>query len=88
MALNRYTVISTVTVPAGTLATPVAGEPDSGGAAGYGNAATTGGPLYPQTFTAGTVLVLDPASALYAVMSASLRPYADTVAVGHTALSN
>jgi hypothetical protein len=88
MALNRYTLTATVTVPAGTAATPVAGEPETGGAAGFGNTGTTGGPLYPQTFQAGTVLVLDPAGALYSALSASLRPYADTDAVGHAALAN
>ena len=88
MALARYVITSAVTVPAGTPVTPTAGEPDSGGAAGYGNTATTGGALYPQAFTAGTVMVLDPAGPLYvAIGSANLRPYADTDAVGHAALS-
>jgi len=38
MALQRYVVTATVTVPAGTAATPVAGEPATGGAAGFGSA--------------------------------------------------
>ena len=89
MALARYTLTATVTVPAGTSATPVAGEPGSGGAAGPGNAATTGGPLWPTTFTAGTTLVLDPAGPLYAAIgSANIRADTDTDAVGHAALSN
>jgi hypothetical protein len=89
MALNRYVITSAVTVPAGTAASPAAGEPGSGAPAGYGSTATAGGPLYPQTFAAGTTLVLDPAGPLYAAIgSANLRPYADTDAVGHAALSN
>jgi hypothetical protein len=89
MALQRYTVISTVTVPAGTLSTPTPGEPGTGGPAGFGNSATTGGPLYPQTFLASMTLILDRAGPLYAAIgSANLRAYADTDAVGHAALSN
>lgn len=34
MALNRYVLAVTTTVPAGTAAVPVAGEPATGGAAG------------------------------------------------------
>ena len=43
MALARYVITSAVTVPAGTAATPAAGEPGTGGAAGYGNAAISAG---------------------------------------------
>ena len=76
MALNRYVVTSTTTVPAGTITTPVAGEPATGGAAGFGNASTTAGAvLWPTTFLAGTAIVLDPTGPLYAALSASLRPY-------------
>ncbi len=36
MALNRYTLTATVTIPAAAAATVVAGEPGTGGAAGFG----------------------------------------------------
>ena len=75
MALNRYVVTATTTVGAGTAATVTAGEPGTGAPAGPGNAATTGGPLWPTTFIAGTTIVLDSASALYTALSGSLRPY-------------
>ena len=61
MAVNRYVLTSTVTVGTGTAATPVAGEPGTGGAAGFGNAATTGGPLWPTVYQQGQVIELDPA---------------------------
>lgn len=42
-----------------------AGEPGTGGAAGFGNAATSAGyGVFPQTFTKGTAVVLDPAGPL------------------------
>ena len=76
MALSRYVLTATVTVPAGTLATPTAGEPGSGGAAGFGSAATSAGyGVFAQTFVRGTPIVLDPASALYAALSGNLRAY-------------
>jgi hypothetical protein len=76
MALSRHVVTSTTTVPAGTITTPVAGEPATGGAAGYGNTSTSAGIGYfGQTFIAGTTIVLDPAGPLYAALSGSLRPY-------------
>lgn len=67
----------TVTVPAGTPATVAAGEPGTGGAAGYGSTSTSAGTGYfPQTFLAGTAIILDPAGALYAAIGAgNLRPY-------------
>lgn len=40
MALARYVLTADVVVTADTLATVVAGEPGTGGAAGYGNAST------------------------------------------------
>ena len=78
MALNRYVVTSTVTVPAGTPATPAAGEPGTGGAAGFGSAAISAGAvLYPQTMIRGTPVVLDSASALYTYLNGQgvLRAY-------------
>lgn len=78
------------TVPAGTLATPVAGEPATGGVAGYGSAATTGGPLFATTFLAGTPLILDPAGPLYAALNGAgaLRPFTDADTVSHQGLAN
>ena len=40
MALSRFVVTNTVTVALDALATPVADEPGTGGAAGFGSAAT------------------------------------------------
>lgn len=71
MALSRYELTATVTVAAGTVATPVAGEPGTGGAAGFGNSATTGGEaLWPTTFIRGTVIMLDPAGSLFTAIGA------------------
>ena len=91
MALSRYVVTSTVSVPAGTPAAVVAGEPSSGGAAGYGNASVSAGfGYFPQTFIAGTTIVLDPAGTLYAAIGAgNLRAYVQGQDdVGHAALAN
>jgi hypothetical protein len=93
MALNRYVLTSTVTVAAGTLATAVAGEPESGGLAGLGNAATAvgqAGGLWPTTFISGTAIVLDPAGALFTAIGAgNLRLFTQGVDdVGHAALAN
>ena len=43
MALNRYVLTATVTVPAGSPATVAAGEPGTGGAAGFGTAGISAG---------------------------------------------
>ena len=88
--LNRYVLTATTTVPAGTPATPVAGEPGTGGAAGFGSASTSAGyGIFPQTFIKGTPIVLDPAGALYAAIGAgNLRAWADGEAVGHAGLAN
>jgi len=40
MAISRFVLTGPVTVTADTLATVVAGEPGTGGAAGYGSSAT------------------------------------------------
>jgi hypothetical protein len=78
MAINRYVVTADVTVPAGTAAAPVAGEPATGGAAGYGSAATTGGPLWGTSYPKGTVIMLDPAGSLYnAIGAGNLRAFTD-----------
>jgi hypothetical protein len=91
VALNRYVLTSTVTVAAGTLAAPVAGEPGTGSPAGPGNSSISAGALlWPQTLIAGTPIVLDPAGQLYAAIGAgNLRPYVQGQDdVGHAALCN
>jgi hypothetical protein len=95
MAITRYVLTATVTVPAGTPATPAAGEPGTGGAAGFGNAATSAGyALFPQTITAGTAIEFDPATTAGAALQAAigagnLRAYVQGQDdVGHGALSN
>ncbi len=78
MALSRYVLTSTVTVAAGTAATVVAGEPGTGGAAGFGGAPTVSGQLWPTTFLQGQVIMLDPAGALYTAIGAgNLRPFTE-----------
>jgi hypothetical protein len=69
VAVNRYVVTATTTVAPGTPATPTAGQPGTGGVAGYGSAAVVSGQLYGTTFLAGTPLVLDTGSALYASLN-------------------
>ena len=84
MALNRYVLTSTVPVAAGTAATPVAGEPATGGAAGWGNAATAagqGGGLWPVTYQAGQAILLDPAGALYAAIGSGNWPRSGTAPI-------
>lgn len=91
MALGRYVVTATTTVPAGTAATPTPGEPETGGAAGFGSAAVTSGQLFATTFLAGTPIVLDTGLALYAALNGAgvLRAYVPgTDDVGHAALAN
>ena len=61
----------------------------TGGASGFGSAATTGGPLWPVTYLAGTTIMLDPAGPLYTAIGAgNLRAYQGQDDVGHAALSN
>lgn len=90
MALNRYVLTATVTVAAGTAATVAAGEPGTGGAAGFGGAPTTGGPVWATTYIKGTAIVLDPAGPLYTLIGAgNLRAFVDGQdTVGHAALAN
>jgi hypothetical protein len=91
MALSRYVLTATVTVPAGTLATATAGEPGTGGAAGFGSAGISGGyAAFPQTFQPGTAIILDPAGPLYAAIGGgNLRAWVQGQDdVGHGALSN
>jgi hypothetical protein len=77
MAVGRFVLTADVVVPAGTAATVVAGQPGTGGASGFGSAATTGGPLWPTSYARGQVIVLDTGSALYTALSASLRAWVD-----------
>jgi hypothetical protein len=90
MAVQRWVLTATVTIPPGTPATPTAGEPETGGAAGHGSATTTGGQLFSVTFLSGTAIILDPAGPLYAAIGAgNLRPFTDgTDTVSHAATSN
>lgn len=92
MALSRYVVTSTVTIPTGTAATAVAGEPGTGGAAGYGNTSiSVGYAAFPQTLIAGTPIVLDSVSPLYTYLNrvGALRPCQQgTDDVSHAAISN
>lgn len=65
MALSRFVVTQNVTLSSDTLATVTAGEPGTGGAAGYGNTGTvapgTSGKYgyFGETITAGTVVYAD-----------------------------
>jgi hypothetical protein len=89
VALNRYVLTSTVTITPGSAVAPTPGEPGTGGVAGYGSAATTGGGLYPVTFLAGTPIMLDPAarsSGDRCGQPAALR--AGTADMGHAPLAN
>lgn len=72
-ALSTYIVVNTTTVPAGVAATVVAGEPGTGGPAGFGSesvVAGTYGDVRPVTYKAGQLIALDPAGELYAAIGA------------------
>jgi hypothetical protein len=73
-------------------ATVTAGQPGTGGAAGFGNASVTAAGLtyFPQTFLAGTAIVPDPAGPLYALIGAgNLVTWTDgTSSVGHACPGN
>jgi hypothetical protein len=91
MALNRYVVTADTTVGAGTPAAVTAGEPETGGAAGFGSAATTGGPLWPALYAKGTALLLDTSGSLYAALNGAgaLRAFIDGQdTAGHAGLGN
>jgi hypothetical protein len=70
MALTRYVLTATVTLTPDTVAAVVAGEPATGGPAGFGNSATiipaAGSQgkygLWPMTILAGTAIWADPAA--------------------------
>jgi|SRR5215471_18200803 len=101
MALSRFVVTARTVITADTLATMVAGEPGTGGAAGFGNAGTAPAAghfgLFPgQQFERGQVIYADssagtaPAQLLYqAIGAGNLRAWVDGQdAVGHAGLSN
>jgi hypothetical protein len=72
MALGRWVVTATVTVTPDTLATPTAGEPGTGGVAGFGSESTIvpaagsegkfGLPGLPITYLPGMVVYADSAA--------------------------
>jgi len=94
VTLNKFVVTATTTIPAGTVSTVVAGEPGTGGAAGFGNTSVSAGAEdWPMTVTKGSVLVLDNGtpSALYTALNGLgvLRAYvAGQDDVGREAISN
>ncbi len=92
MALNRYVLTATTTVPAGTPATVTAGEPATGGGAGFGCVGISAGyAAFPQPFQPGTPIVLDSASPLYTYLNGqgAVRAYVQgTDDVSHAAISN
>ena len=92
MALSRYVITAPVIVPAGTPATSTAGEPGTGGAAGFGSTGISAGfAAFPQSFQPGTPIVLDNASPLYSYLNGqgAMRAYVQgTDDVSHAAISN
>jgi hypothetical protein len=102
MALARFVVTANVTITPDTAAAVVAGEPGTGGPAGYGNTGTvspgTGGKfgLYSCIFQPGMVIFADSSAGttgpqlLYqAIGAGNLRAYVQGQDdVGHSGLSN
>jgi hypothetical protein len=93
MALQRYVLTADVSLAAGTPATPVAGEANTYTLFGSNPVNTAAGETaWPAngSLLTGTVIVLDPAGALYAqIGSGNLRAFVDGQDdVGHAALSN
>jgi hypothetical protein len=99
MALSRYVLTATVTLPPGTFVPDVAtdGPPanfgtgsntSAAGAWGSGNGVVVGDAG--TTFFKGTAIVADPSGFLYAAIGAgNLRAFIDgTDDVGHAALAN
>lgn len=77
------------------ITTPTAGEPGTGGAAGYGNVGISAGyGAFPQTSVAGQVIEFDPATTAGAALQSAigagnLRPYVSGQDdVGHAGLAN
>ena len=99
VSLNKFIITQSTTLPAMTIAAGTAGEPNTGGAAGYGNASGTPGTpvnsydVKPLEFIAGTPILLDSGtpSALYSALNGLgvLRAYvAGQDDVSHAATSN
>lgn len=99
VTLNKFVVTATTTLPAVTPSTVVAGEPGTGGAAGFGNSSGVPGTpansydVKPLMFVKGAVLILDNGtpSALYSQLNGLgvLRSYVPGQDdVGHAALGN
>lgn len=99
MPLSRYVFTTAVTLVPDTAATVVAGEPGTGGAAGFGSAqsvsSATAGKFstWAMSYQEGQAIYLDPAGALYAaiiaVNASALLAWRDgTDNVSHAALSN
>jgi hypothetical protein len=103
MAPSRFVLTATVTLTPDTAATVVAGEPDTGGPAGFGSAetlavATSGkyGLMTPITIQVNTPVWADsgggttgPALLYQAIGSGNLRAWVDGQdTVGHQGLSN
>lgn len=101
MALARFVVTARVTLSPDTIATVVAGEPGTGGPAGFGNTGTvapgTGGKYgyLPQTMLPGQIIWADSSAGttapqlLYQALGGSITAYRDgTDTVGHAAISN
>ena len=86
MALSRFVLTATVTVPAGAFTASSNGFGTGSYAQGAGEYGSNGG----TTWIKGTVIEADPAGALYAAIGAgNLTAFRDgTDAVGHAALSN
>ncbi|HEY2638436.1 MAG TPA: hypothetical protein VGI66_00945 [Streptosporangiaceae bacterium] len=99
MALARFVLTAKVTLPADVVSAVVAGEPGTGGAAGFGNTSGTDAASHwgvgGQTWEVGTVIWADSsgtggAGALYTAIGAgNLRAFVDGQDnVGHAAISN
>lgn len=80
--LQRFVVTADFSVPPGTVATPVAGEPGTGGPGGYGGAPLAAGQVeapWPMTVRKNMVIVLDSGtpSPLYVALNTAgvLRAY-------------
>jgi hypothetical protein len=103
MALSRFVLTSSVTLTPDVAATVVAGEPGTGGPAGFGGAPTAATPTagkygnLPVSFQEGQVIYADSAAGtdtgaklLYqAIGAGNLRAYVQgSDDVGHQALAN
>jgi hypothetical protein len=96
VSLNRFVITADFTVPVGTAATVVAGEPGTGGASGFGGAPLAAGQVqapWPTSVRKNQVILLDSGtpSPLYTALNTAgvLRAFVDgTDAIGHQGLSN